>query len=440
MGFTLIELLVVIVILGILAAVVVFAVGGVGDKGKASAYSIEARTIHTSEEAYCARFGRYGSADELISAQFLSSLPVYNQVDTGPAASPGTGCTGAGDPSRAGYFVTCDASFPGCGGGGALKMAWRSQTSGTSALLERVHFMDHMNGWVVGDNQTILHTTTGGDGSGGWQSQLYTPTPGFEGENVVGIDIVDGDPPANARGWAVTDYGSILVTSNSGATWTPDPAYSPTWPLLDVDVVTPDNVWAVGWYGLIVHWDGSAWTTQRPADDGSDGDFIPAGFLHDVQFLDVNQGYAVGEPSDPGGAGPYDNVLVTANGGATWSVQGTPTPTGLTGVSFVTPQKGWAVGIGGPSNIFTTDDGGITWVPQLKTGDANGLDCVNTRQCWAALNLQPRLLSSGDGGRSWTKPILPSPDTGVMGIDFIDIAHGWAVRGGGAIVAFSASP
>lgn len=36
-GFTLIELLVVITILGILAAVVVFSVGGLGDKGQASA-------------------------------------------------------------------------------------------------------------------------------------------------------------------------------------------------------------------------------------------------------------------------------------------------------------------------------------------------------------------------------------------------------------------
>lgn len=67
-GFTLIELLVVVVILGVLAAVVVFAVRGTGDKGKAAAYSIDARTLRTAEEAYCAQNGSYGTAEQLAKA------------------------------------------------------------------------------------------------------------------------------------------------------------------------------------------------------------------------------------------------------------------------------------------------------------------------------------------------------------------------------------
>ena len=53
-GFTLVELLVVIVILGILAAVVVFAVGGITNKGKTSACTIEVRTINTALQAFYA--------------------------------------------------------------------------------------------------------------------------------------------------------------------------------------------------------------------------------------------------------------------------------------------------------------------------------------------------------------------------------------------------
>ncbi|MGQ0744970.1 MAG: prepilin-type N-terminal cleavage/methylation domain-containing protein [Acidimicrobiales bacterium] len=79
-GFTLIELLVVIIILGILAAVVVFAVGGVGDKGQASAVTIDARTIRTAQEAYCAQNGRYADGDALLAGGFLSELPQYHQV------------------------------------------------------------------------------------------------------------------------------------------------------------------------------------------------------------------------------------------------------------------------------------------------------------------------------------------------------------------------
>ena len=58
-GFTLIELLVVIVILGVLAAIVVFAVGGVTDKGKASACKTDQKSVEVAEEAYFAKNNVY---------------------------------------------------------------------------------------------------------------------------------------------------------------------------------------------------------------------------------------------------------------------------------------------------------------------------------------------------------------------------------------------
>ena len=91
-GFTLIELLVVIIILGVLSAVVVFAVRGVGDKGKSNAVTIDARTIRTAEEAYCAKHGRYADGSVLVAEGFLSDLPQYHDVK---AQNPGTGnCNG----------------------------------------------------------------------------------------------------------------------------------------------------------------------------------------------------------------------------------------------------------------------------------------------------------------------------------------------------------
>ena len=90
-GFTLIELLVVIIILGVLAAVVVFAVRGVGDKGKSNAVTIDERTIRTAEEAYCAKFGQYGNGADLIREGFLSELPEYHNV---AAQKTGGNCNG----------------------------------------------------------------------------------------------------------------------------------------------------------------------------------------------------------------------------------------------------------------------------------------------------------------------------------------------------------
>ncbi len=44
----------------------------------------------------------------------------------------------------------------------AQEPAWYPQNSGTSKWLEGVHFTDHANGWAVGWDGTMVHTTNGG--------------------------------------------------------------------------------------------------------------------------------------------------------------------------------------------------------------------------------------------------------------------------------------
>ena len=73
-GFTLIELLIVIIILGVLAGIVVFAVGGITDRGKASACSTEKKTLQTAEEAYYAQNGSY-TTSALLVPKFLADAP-----------------------------------------------------------------------------------------------------------------------------------------------------------------------------------------------------------------------------------------------------------------------------------------------------------------------------------------------------------------------------
>ena len=112
-GFTLIELLVVIVILGVLSAVVVFSIRGSGNKAASSAYAIDARTLRTAQEAFYAKFGRYGTEAELVSPPggsggFLSEQSALHDVVIDAA---GTGN---------GYSLTCDIAKGGCGSGGAV--------------------------------------------------------------------------------------------------------------------------------------------------------------------------------------------------------------------------------------------------------------------------------------------------------------------------------
>jgi prepilin-type N-terminal cleavage/methylation domain-containing protein len=96
-GFTLIELLVVVTILGVLAAIVVFAVRGVGDRGRAAASATDTQTVRTAEEAYCSKFGQYGTMAELVNPPgggggFLASASTYTDVmlnSSGPCRGQG---------------------------------------------------------------------------------------------------------------------------------------------------------------------------------------------------------------------------------------------------------------------------------------------------------------------------------------------------------------
>jgi general secretion pathway protein G len=73
-GFTLIELLIVIIILGVLAGIVVFAVGGVTDRGNASACKADVKAVQVAAEAAFAQTGSYPDLDAL-KPQWLHDVP-----------------------------------------------------------------------------------------------------------------------------------------------------------------------------------------------------------------------------------------------------------------------------------------------------------------------------------------------------------------------------
>ena len=115
---------------------------------------------------------------------------------------------------------------------------WETQTSGVTAPLCDVSFVNPKTGWISGRVGTILHTEDGGKN---WKQQESGTT-----RHLFGLIFVD-----ELSGWAAGEFGTILHTGDGGKTWIEqgsreDRIYN------DVCFVDQQHGWVVGGGGTIV--------------------------------------------------------------------------------------------------------------------------------------------------------------------------------------------
>jgi len=116
-----------------------------------------------------------------------------------------------------------------------------------------------------------------------------------------------------------------------------------------------DNVWVVGFPGIILHSPDAGRTWEAQAGGGSEA-------LFSVEFVNAEEGWIVGRNG---------LVLHTADGGANWTNQGCGHKAHLFDVDFVDSMNGWAVGNFG--TVVRTTDGGKTWTKlEIKLEDEDG--------------------------------------------------------------------
>ena len=262
----------------------------------------------------------------------------------------------------------------------------------------------------------------------------------------------------------------------------PDP--SPPEMLQDAELTAiafadPDRGWAVGDRGVI-------WGTS---DGGRSWKLQISGVtcrLEAVQFLDSANGWVVGGWTQPYTHETHGVVLRTRDGGRTWqSIPGLSLPA-LTHVKFFDARTGWAVGNASslfPSGVFRTTDGGRTWntVPKGETlgwvtgdfrdaksgavaglGGTLGLVTSSEIRPTRTPNLGSRylrrmqlsgdlggwlvgdgglVLTTADGGFTWTGPTSPIPDVAAGELDFRALAvlndHIWIAGAPGTCVVHS---
>jgi photosystem II stability/assembly factor-like uncharacterized protein len=149
--------------------------------------------------------------------------------------------------------------------------------------------------------------------------------------------------------------------------------------------------------------------------------------LKTVFFISTTQGWA---------GGLAGTILVTSNGGTTWTPQTSSTTQIISSIHFTDANNGWVAGSSAPAQgfILNTSNGGATWTPQTSP-TAQNLSSINFTSSsigWAS-GAGGTLLHTVNGGTTWTSQT--SPATHVWrSIMFPSPLIGWAVGDSGAVV------
>ncbi len=144
-------------------------------------------------------------------------------------------------------------------------------------------------------------------------------------------------------------------------------------------------------------------------------------FLKSIYFLNNNLGYI---------SGSNGTILKSNDAGETWEKQTAATLLSLESIHFFDENTGIAVG-GSTSSaiVFRTDNGGLSWT-EVPTSTTNFLQSVFllTNQKAFAVGWKGEVLSSEDGGQSWTS-ISPVSNVDNYDVFFTDPLTGFIVGG-----------
>jgi photosystem II stability/assembly factor-like uncharacterized protein len=218
-----------------------------------------------------------------------------------------------------------------------------------------------------------------------------------------------------------------------------------------IHFISPDLGWAVGAdsgnAGIVVKTTdgGSTWALTRIAEKE-----IPTA----VCFVDADHGWIGGATPPPGeeeGLGGPSAILATADGGRNWQVQYN-IPVSIYRIFFLNPTTGWASGSKGI--IYNTLDGGRTWDTQrteLETGDGpidlngegikqfaiRGLQFIDKDHGFAAATATEeqtgRVIITSNGGAAWRRQWIVK-GAGVRDLFFVNSEEGWALTDQGQYV------
>jgi type II secretory pathway pseudopilin PulG len=186
--------------------------------------------------------------------------------------------------------------------------------------------------------------------------------------------------------------------------------------LRGIDVVSVNDIWAVGNNGVILHYNGSTWASVSS----------PVGtILYKIDMVSATDGWAVGA----------SGVILHYNGSA-WSSFSSPVSNDLNSIHMVSATDGWAVGASGKILHYN----GANWSQNMDTG----------AEVWSTVSMASSTIGFIGGssvfnmaeydaaGNTWTEFTGPV-STAIHEIKMFSDGTGWAVGDSGKILYYNGS-
>ncbi|MBN2025818.1 MAG: hypothetical protein JW854_03485 [Actinobacteria bacterium] len=250
---------------------------------------------------------------------------------------------------------------------------WQNPLPQGNALND-IAAIDTLTAMTVGDHGTILKTT---DGGASWVS-LPSGTD---------LDLAAVSAANQSVIYVTGDEGIILKTVDGGASWSQH--YEPDANMIyGVDAVNANVAWiasegnaAVGGVVMRTTNGGTTWEDKTP------GTFP---ILSDIDALSADFAWLCG----PGA------ISKTTDGGTNWDMETLPVETYFTAIQVFDTNKAMVVGYAG--TVLRTENGGTNWnqVDIDRSLQLNDLSFTNDETGWV-VGEQGLVARTGDGGANW---------------------------------------
>ena len=240
-------------------------------------------------------------------------------------------------------------------------------------------------------------------------------------ENLLSISFADND-----HGWAVTDQGNLLYSSDGGQTWTANKISD--YRLTAVCAVDKKTVWAAGINGTL-------YTSMEGSSSMQDRSLDPEANFLDLAFWDKDNGILVGNRVERDSS-IIGVVYRTENGGQEWSELYVDIGE-ITALSTLGEGLGW---IGTTGTVWTTKDFGANW-DENYLGDNISINAMyyDNYSSGFLVGNNGTYYISFDGGWSWDDLGGQFPRERLNAIEFIDRFNGLIIGNNGLIMVTSNS-